>query len=146
MFRESNLYLSSKGWGRIVLPASASRAGRSWTDHGTARQERGLKHRAAQETRTIPIRPNSSGSFAPTSGGTAPPRTGASSRPAGAGSSRTSLTAPCLPRPASRRSPMRSTAPRWAAAPTTCGPRRVSLGLNSGVPATEIARRAGHDS
>ena len=40
--------------GRIVLAASASRAGRAWTDEGTARQERGLKHRADNETRTIP--------------------------------------------------------------------------------------------
>jgi integrase len=46
------------GRGRIVLAASASRAGRSWTDHGTARQERGLKHRAAHEKRTIPIPPD----------------------------------------------------------------------------------------
>jgi hypothetical protein len=50
MLRESDLYLPAKGWGRIVLAASASRAGRSWTDHGTARQERGLKHRADNET------------------------------------------------------------------------------------------------
>ncbi len=43
--------------GGIVLSASASRAGRVWTDEGTARQERGLKHRAGNETRTIPIPP-----------------------------------------------------------------------------------------
>ena len=55
MLRESDLYLPKKGWGRIVLAASASRARRSWTDHGTVRQERGLKHRADNETRTIPI-------------------------------------------------------------------------------------------
>jgi hypothetical protein len=34
-----------------------SRAGTAWTDDGTARQERGLKHRAENETRTIPIPP-----------------------------------------------------------------------------------------
>jgi integrase len=33
------------------------RAGRPWTDEGTARQERGLQHRADNETRTIPIPP-----------------------------------------------------------------------------------------
>jgi hypothetical protein len=33
----------------------AFRASTAWTDHGTARQERGLKHRAAHETRTIPL-------------------------------------------------------------------------------------------
>jgi hypothetical protein len=47
--------------GRIVLSASASasasRAGRAWTDEVIARQERGLKHRADDETRTSPIPP-----------------------------------------------------------------------------------------
>ena len=55
--RESDLHLPKKGWGRIDLAASASRAGTAWTDHGTARQERGLKHRTAHETRTIPVPP-----------------------------------------------------------------------------------------
>ena len=57
MLREADLHLPKKGWGRIILAASASRAGTAWTDHGTARQERGLKHRADNETRTIPIPP-----------------------------------------------------------------------------------------
>lgn len=41
--------------GRIDLAASASRAGTAWTDDGTARQERGVKHRADNETRIIPV-------------------------------------------------------------------------------------------
>jgi len=57
MLRQADLHLPKTGWGRIVLAASASRAGRAWTDEGTARQERGLKHRAHNETRTIPIPP-----------------------------------------------------------------------------------------
>jgi len=57
MLRESDLHLPTNGWGRIDLAASASRAGTASTDHGTARQERGLKHRAAHETRTITIQP-----------------------------------------------------------------------------------------
>jgi hypothetical protein len=56
MIRKADLHLPAKGRGRIILAASASRAGRNWT-HGTARQERSLKHRAAHETRTIPIPP-----------------------------------------------------------------------------------------
>jgi hypothetical protein len=55
--RESDLHLPRNGWGRIVLAASASPAGTAWTDHGTARQERGLKHRADHETRTILVPP-----------------------------------------------------------------------------------------
>jgi hypothetical protein len=57
MLREADLHLPRTGWGRIVLAASASasRAGRAWTDERTAHQERGLKHRAGNETRTVPI-------------------------------------------------------------------------------------------
>jgi integrase len=58
MLRENDLLLPGKGWGRIDLVASASRAGTAWTDHGTARQERGLKHRADHETRAIPVPPD----------------------------------------------------------------------------------------
>jgi hypothetical protein len=57
MLRETGLHLPAKGGGRIGLAVFASRAGRSWTDDGTARQERGLTQRAAHETRTIPIPP-----------------------------------------------------------------------------------------
>ena len=49
--------LPDSGWGRIDLAASAPRAGTEWTDDGASRQERGLKHRAAGETRSIPIPP-----------------------------------------------------------------------------------------
>ena len=35
MLHESDRHLPKKGWGRIVLAASASRAGTAWTDHGT---------------------------------------------------------------------------------------------------------------
>ena len=57
MLRESDCHLSGRRWGRIDLAASAPRAGRDWTDDGTARQARGLKHRAQHETRSIPIPP-----------------------------------------------------------------------------------------
>jgi hypothetical protein len=55
MLHEPDQHLPAKGWGRIVL--AASRAWRSWTDHRTVRQERGFRHRAAHETRSIPIPP-----------------------------------------------------------------------------------------
>ena len=57
MLRESDCHLPGRRWGRIDLAASAPRAGRDWTDDGTARQARGLKHRAQHETRSIPIPP-----------------------------------------------------------------------------------------
>ena len=47
MLKETDCRLPRRGWGRIDLAASAARAGKDWTDDGTARQQRGLKHRAA---------------------------------------------------------------------------------------------------
>jgi hypothetical protein len=57
LLTEPDLTLPSRGWGRIDLATSAARAGRDWTDDGTARQARGLKHRAQHETRSVPIPP-----------------------------------------------------------------------------------------
>jgi hypothetical protein len=128
MLREADLHLPKKDWGRIDLAASAPRAGTAWTDHGTARQERGLKHRADHETRTIPIPPELVRLLRAhiKRYGTTP--TGGSSRPPGAASSRTPATTRSGPRPARRPSPPPSGAPRSAGAPTTCGTRRCRCG------------------
>ena len=144
MLRESDLYLPKKGWGRIVLAASASRAGRAWTDHGTARQERGLKHRAGNETRTIPIPPELARLLRAhiKNYGTAPDgrvfqtARGGILQDSGynevwTGARKQALT------PAQQRSPL-------GRRPYDLRHAAVSLWLNSGVPATEVARRAGH--
>ena len=144
MLRELDLYLPKKGWGRIVLAASASRAGTAWTDHGTSRQERGLKHRAASETRTIPVPPElvrllrahikkygttPDGRVFQTSRGgliqdSAYSAVWAEARQA-------ALTEAQYRSPLGRR-------------PYDLRHAAVSLWLNSGGPATEVARRAGH--
>lgn len=41
--RQADCHFPDRGWGRIDLVTSEPRAGRDWTDHGTARQARGLK-------------------------------------------------------------------------------------------------------
>jgi integrase len=142
--RESDLYLPKKGWGRIVLAASASRAGTAWTDHGTARQERGLKHRADNETRAIPIPPElvrlvrahikkygttSDGRIFQTARGGILQDSGYNE--VWTEARQTALT------PAQYRSPL-------GRRPYDLRHAAVSLWLNSGVPATEVARRAGH--
>jgi integrase len=144
MLRDSDLHLPRNGWGRIVLAASASRAGTAWTDDDTARQERGLKHRADHETRTIPIPPElvrllrahikrygttpDGRIFQTTRGGilqdSAYGEVWTEARNQG-------LT------PAQCRSPL-------GRRPYDLRHAAVSLWLNSGVPATEVARRAGH--
>jgi integrase/predicted DNA-binding transcriptional regulator AlpA len=144
MLREADLYLPAKGWGRIVLAASASRAGTAWTDHGTSRQERGLKHRADNETRTIPIPPElvrllrahikkygttPDGRVFQTSRGGIIQDSAYSADWAEA--RKTALTEAQYRSPLGRR-------------PYDLRHAAVSLWLNSGVPATEVARRAGH--
>ena len=144
MLREADLYLPAKGWGRIVLAASASRAGTAWTDHGTSRQERGLKHRADNETRTIPIPPElvkllrvhikkygttpDGRIFQTTRGGiiqdSAYSAVWTEAR-------KNALTEAQFRSPLGRR-------------PYDLRHAAVSLWLNSGVPATEVARRGGH--
>jgi integrase len=144
MLREADLHLPARGWGRIDLAASASRAGTAWTDHGTARQERGLKHRPVHETRAIPVPPDlvqllrahlrrygttaDGRVFQTTRGGilqdSAYGAVWAEAR-------KVALT------PAQYRSPL-------GRRPYDLRHAAVSLWLNSGVPATEVARRAGH--
>jgi integrase len=144
MLRQADLHLPKAGWGRIVLAASASRAGRAWTDEGTARQERGLKHRAGNETRTIPIPPvlvrqlrvhikrfgtTPDGRIFQTARGGILQDSGYNE--VWDQARREALT------PAQYRSPL-------GRRPYDLRHAAVSLWLNSGVPATEVARRAGH--
>ena len=56
--RETNLAtLPDRGWGELVLTNSEPRSGTWWTDDGSARQRRELKHRPRGETRPVPIHP-----------------------------------------------------------------------------------------
>jgi integrase len=49
--------LPASGWGRLILSGSAKRVSAAWTDHGTATDRRQLKHRARDAVRVIPIPP-----------------------------------------------------------------------------------------
>jgi integrase len=144
MLRQADLYLPRSGWGRIVLAASASRAGTAWTDDGTARQERGLKHRADNETRTIPIPPDlvrllraHIKKYATTPDGRIfQTARGGILQDSGYNEVWTEARQQALT-PAQCKSPL-------GRRPYDLRHAAVSLWLNSGVPATEVARRAGH--
>jgi integrase len=144
MLREDDLYLPKSGWGQIVVSASASMAGRAWTDEGTARQERGLKHRAANETRTVPIPPvlvqllrahikrygtTPDGRIFQTARGGILQDSGYNE--VWDHARKAALT------PVRYRSPL-------GRRPYDLRHAAVSLWLNSGIPATEVSRRAGH--
>ena len=142
--RETDCHLPSRGWGRIDLAVSEPRAGRDWTDHGTARQARGLKHRAQDEMRSIPIPPALVALLRAhlKSYGTTPDgrlfrtaRGGALQDSAYSAVWQAARTAVFTP--AQHASPL-------ARRPYDLRHAAVSLWLNAGVPATEVARRAGH--
>ena len=46
-----------ESWGEFTLTNSQPRSGSNWTDDGSVRQRRELKHRAKEETRNVPIHP-----------------------------------------------------------------------------------------
>lgn len=50
-------HLPKKGWGRLTLTSSAKRVPAAWTDDGTALDQRQLKHRARNAVRIVPIPP-----------------------------------------------------------------------------------------
>lgn len=45
----------SSAWGELDLTSAAPHAGRHWTNDGTIRETRALKHRIKGESRTVPI-------------------------------------------------------------------------------------------
>jgi integrase len=54
--REENVVsLPPSGWGELLLSNSSPRSGRAWTNSG--RERRGLKHRAKDDTRSVPAHP-----------------------------------------------------------------------------------------
>jgi integrase len=132
------------GWGRITLAETAPRSGRAWTDDGQSRERRGLKHRAREDTRLVPIPPQLVALLHRhiAEYGTAPDgrlfrglHRGPLSESAyyrwwqlvrGQAFTPAQVTSPLARRPYDL---------RHAAA---------SLWLNAGVPATEVARRLGH--
>ncbi|WP_399139933.1 site-specific integrase [Streptomyces sp. NBUA17] len=56
--RASQCHLPETGWGTLTLRQGIVRAGRSWTDDGTAHEARHLKARAKNDSRPVPIPPH----------------------------------------------------------------------------------------
>jgi integrase len=55
--RKGGCYLPASGWGRLTLSSSRPQSNRRWTDSGEGYDDRGLKHRADDDTRPVPIPP-----------------------------------------------------------------------------------------
>ena len=56
--RRADCTLPEEGWGLLVLRTTRPTAGRKWTDTGEVHDRRGLKNRAVEESRRVPIPPD----------------------------------------------------------------------------------------
>jgi integrase len=142
--RRGDLTLPTAGWGRAVLVETKPYAGSGWTDDGSARQKRGLKHRGQGETRTVPIPPDlvqllraHLDRF-----GMAPD--GLLFRGARGGHISDSVYDRIWKDARAKALTREQTLSPLAGRPYDLRHAAVSLWLNGGVAATEVARRAGH--
>jgi integrase len=55
--RERDCALPAQGWGELTLGESRPAAGKRWTDSGEVHDRRGLKHRGNKDVRLVPIPP-----------------------------------------------------------------------------------------
>ena len=137
--------LPGQGWGWLHLRGSTQHAGSDWTDTGEAREDRGLKHRARSSTRDVPAAPplvqilrHHIETFGTGPGGRLFPARGHRQGPVSAG---TYLRVWRQARAAVLADPERSPLARR---PYDLRHACVSLWLNAGVPATQVAEWAGH--
>jgi integrase len=142
--RRSDCWLPRTGWGRLVLTESAPRAGGSWTNDGRVRESRGLKRRGQGETRPVPIPPELVqllNSHIHTY------RIGPRGRlfvGARGGDLSDSVYDRAWKKARAHAFPQDLVETPLARRPYDLRHAAVSLWLNGGVPATEVARRVGH--
>lgn len=141
----SQCHLPLTGWGRLDLTTTATRAGRAWTDTGEAHDVRGLKHRATGDVRPVPIPPELVkllNAHIREVGTATDGRLFRGTRRQGFLSE--STYGPFWKRARAAALPPSQAASRLALRPYDLRHGGVSLWLGSGVPAPEVARRAGH--
>jgi len=153
--REQDCTLPEAGWGELLLTGSTQYTGASWGDNGNAVEDRALKHRASRSTRRVPACPElvrilrhhldtyacgldgrlfvtrTGNGRHPVAGGFGRPVSGSSygntwRKARAAALTKTEAASPLARRPYDLRH--------------AC----VSLWLNAGVPATQVAEWAGH--
>ncbi|MEU7839126.1 site-specific integrase [Nonomuraea sp. NPDC049129] len=142
--RREDCTLPEKGWGRLLLSGSAPTVGTKWTDNGQAHEQRGLKGRPRKAKRIIPIPPVLVAILRAhmQRHGVAPDgrlfRTERGGVLYKSGYVRTWKTARALALTPSQ------AASQLAKRPYDLRHAGVSLRLNAGVPATQVAQWAGH--
>ncbi|MEW1836594.1 tyrosine-type recombinase/integrase [Nonomuraea angiospora] len=142
--RQRNCTLPASGWGLIVLEKARPQGTKRWTNSGETHESRSLKHRADKETRDIPIPPVL---VAMLCEHIATYGTASDGRIFTTGTGGTySSSAHSYVWQEARRLALTPAqiASSLAARPYDLRHAAVSLWLNAGVPAVEVAKRAGH--
>ncbi|MFF0152622.1 tyrosine-type recombinase/integrase [Micromonospora sp. NPDC005203] len=143
--RDDECELPEEGWGWLHLSGSTQHVGEEWSDSGEMREDRELKHRAKKATRDVPACPelvrilrhhrqhygNPGGRMFNAPGSRPGPVTKSTYLRAWRQAREQALT------PAQQRSVL-------ARVPYHLRHAAVSLWLNAGVPATQVAEWAGH--
>ncbi|WP_436837496.1 tyrosine-type recombinase/integrase [Micromonospora rifamycinica] len=144
--RADECELPDDGWGWLHLSGSTQQVGEDWSDSGTSLEDRELKHRAKKATRDVPACPelvhilrhhlgehcrSANGRMFNAAGARVAPVSKSTYLRAWRQARESALT------PSQQRSPL-------AHRPYDLRHAAVSLWLNAGVPATQVAQWAGH--
>lgn len=136
--------LPDSGWGLLLLSGNAPRVGSAWTDSGTTHDRRHLKHRARRTTRPVPIPPELVRllrTHLKQFGATEDGRLFRGSR---GGLLSESVYGRVWQQAREKALTSAQTGSPLAGRPYDLRHSGVTLALNAGVPAPEVARRAGH--
>ncbi|TWJ24223.1 tyrosine-type recombinase/integrase [Micromonospora endolithica] len=142
--REQDCHLPATGWGRLTLVDNRPQAGKRWTDSGEVHDRRGLKHRAVAESRVVPVPPELVGILRRHVDRFGVAEDGRLFR-----SSKGNVVAASTYSRVWKAARKLALTPVQVASPLAGRPydlrhAAVSLWLNCGVPATDVAARAGH--
>ncbi|MEV7011146.1 tyrosine-type recombinase/integrase [Streptosporangium sp. NPDC051022] len=142
--RVQDCHLPLKGWGRLTVDVSRPEVNTRWTDSGDAHEERGLKHRGRDDVRPVPIPPTLVEILREHIAEYGTGQDGRLFR-----SERGGVVASTAYTEVWQEARKLAFTPAQVASPLARRPydlrhAAVSLWLNAGVPAPEVAERAGH--
>ncbi|MEV4109286.1 tyrosine-type recombinase/integrase [Nonomuraea sp. NPDC049695] len=142
--RLRNCTLPESGWGLIVLEGARPQATKRWTNSGETHESRSLKHRANKETREIPIPPVLVAMLRQHIAEFGTAEDGRIFTTGTGGSYSSSAHSSVWQEARKLALTPEQVASSLAARPYDLRHAAVSLWLNAGVPASEVAMRAGH--
>ncbi|MEU4724754.1 tyrosine-type recombinase/integrase [Nonomuraea dietziae] len=142
--RQKNCTLPESGWGLLILERARPQGTKRWTDNGQTHESRRLKHRADKETREIPIPPVLVAILREHIEAYGVAKDGRLFRTETGGSYSSSAYSYVWQEARRLALTPAQVASSLAARPYDLRHAAVSLWLNAGVPAPEVAKRAGH--